>query len=44
MLAILRTPAYDLEYMAIHVSDLDYMVTGMTTHHIRYVLLVSVDK
>ena len=25
------------------ISDLKYMVTDMTTHHIRYVLFVSVD-
>ena len=34
--------SYDLEYMVI--SDLEYMVTDMTTQHIRYVLFVSVDK
>ena len=34
--------SYGLEYMVI--SDLEYMVTDMTTQHIRYVLFVSVDK
>ena len=37
--------SYDLEYMVI--SDLEYMVTDMTTQHIRYVLCISpisVDK
>ena len=34
--------SYDLEYMVL--SDLEYMVTAMTTQHIRYVLFVSVDK
>ena len=33
---------YDLEYMVI--SDLEYMVTDMTTQHIRYVLFVSVGR
>ena len=34
--------SFDLEYMVI--SDLEYMVTDITTHHIHYVLFVSVDK
>ena len=34
--------SYDLKNMVI--SDLEYMVTDVTTQHIRYVLFVSVDK
>ena len=34
--------SYDLEYIVI--SDLEYMVTNMTTQQTCYVLFVSVDK